>query len=101
MSVQRVSTRCCLLFLPSLLQIWFPPFRRLSKKEVSYLVKGIADVYGRDEEEVLQERQQLLLAHGSDDGFGSMKDARLGLGVSAVAGAAHTVMTQDDLCKSS
>jgi hypothetical protein len=48
--------------------------------EVSYLVKGIAEVYGRDEEDWLQERRQVLADSGSDDG--SMKDARLGGGVS-------------------
>lgn len=43
-------------------------------------MKGIAEVYGRDEEDWLQERRQVLADSGSDDG--SMKDARLGGGVS-------------------
>lgn len=47
------------LLFAALAQIWHPPFHKLSEKEVSYLVRGIAEVYGQDEEEFRRAQQQL------------------------------------------
>jgi hypothetical protein len=42
------------------LQMWFSPFHELTVREVEYLVRGIAEVYGEDvDEELLQEQQAL------------------------------------------
>jgi hypothetical protein len=43
-------------------QIWQPPFHKLTNTEVQYLVRGIAEVYGQDEGEWRQQQQQLMQA---------------------------------------
>jgi len=50
---------CCVL-----LQIWAPPFHPLTATEVSYLVKGISEVYGVDEDMMLQQGGTAVTAAG-------------------------------------
>lgn len=50
---------CCVL-----LQIWVPPFHPLTATEVSYLVKGISEVYGVDEDMVFQQGGTAVTAAG-------------------------------------
>lgn len=53
---------CCSTLEPCWVQIWHPPFHKLTNTEVQYLVRGIAEVYGQDEGEWRQQQQQLMQA---------------------------------------